>query len=91
MWVLTQRVHEGANVVHAPLWGLARVAAAEHPEIWGGVLDVADARLPVGALASLRGHPVVVMRDGAAKSGAPGPRGSRRRARRCSARRAVRT
>lgn len=66
MWVLTQRVHEGANVVHAPLWGLARVAAAEHPEIWGGVLDVADARLPVGALASLRGHPVVVMRDGTA-------------------------
>jgi 6-methylsalicylic acid synthase len=64
MWVLTQRVHEGANVVHAPLWGLARVAAAEHPEIWGGVLDVADARLPVGALASLRGQPVVVMRDG---------------------------
>ena len=66
MWVLTQRVHEGANVVHAPLWGLARVAAAEHPEIWGGVLDVADGRLAVGALASLRGHPVVVMRDGTA-------------------------
>jgi 6-methylsalicylic acid synthase len=64
MWVLTQRVHEGGNVVHAPLWGLARVAAAEHPEVFGGVLDVADGELPVGALASLRGHPVVVMRDG---------------------------
>jgi 6-methylsalicylic acid synthase len=68
MWVLTQRVHEGDNVVHAPLWGLARVAAAEHPDVWGGVLDVADARLPVGALASLRGHPVVVMRDGIASA-----------------------
>ena len=66
MWVLTQRVHEGANVRHAPLWGLARVAATEHPEVWGGVLDVADGRLAVGALASLRDHPVVVMRDGTA-------------------------
>ena len=62
--MLTQRVHEGDNVAHAPLWGLARVAAAEHPKVFGGVLDVADAKLPVGALASLHGHPVVVMRDG---------------------------
>jgi 6-methylsalicylic acid synthase len=67
LWVLTERVHEGANVVHAPLWGLARVAAAEHPTVFGGVLDIADAKLPVGALASLPGHSVVVMRDGAAR------------------------
>lgn len=66
LWVLTQRVHEGANVRHAPLWGLARVASAEHPKVFGGVLDLADAVLPVGALASLQGHPVVVVRDGVA-------------------------
>ncbi|MGV0581433.1 type I polyketide synthase [Mycolicibacterium elephantis] len=66
MWVLTERVHEGGNVVHAPLWGLARVAAAEHPDVFAGVLDVADARLPVAVLASCHGHPVVVMRDGVA-------------------------
>ncbi|MGV0794582.1 type I polyketide synthase [Mycolicibacterium sp. XJ1819] len=65
MWVLTRGVHEGTEVVHAPLWGLARVAAAEHPDVFAGVLDVADDRLPVGAL-SLRGEPVVVMRDGVA-------------------------
>ncbi|MGV0717123.1 beta-ketoacyl synthase N-terminal-like domain-containing protein [Mycolicibacterium sp. XJ662] len=66
MWVLTEGVHEGTNVVHAPLWGLARVAAAEHPEVFGGVLDVADAHLPVGAMTSRPGHSVVVVRDGAA-------------------------
>ncbi|WP_137144633.1 type I polyketide synthase [Mycolicibacterium sp. CR10] len=66
MWVLTRRVHEGANLVHAPLWGLARVAAAEHPQLWGGVLDVSDGPLPVGVLASLSGHGVVVVRDGVA-------------------------
>ncbi len=63
MWVLTQYVHEGFNVLHAPLWGLGRVAAAEHPDVFSGVLDVAGAKLPVGALTSLRGHPVVVVRD----------------------------
>jgi 6-methylsalicylic acid synthase len=67
MWVLTQRVHEGTNVAHGPLWGLARVAAAEHPDVFGGVLDIADAKLPVGALVSLHGHAVVVMRDGIAQ------------------------
>ncbi|PRC56811.1 hypothetical protein C6A85_36725, partial [Mycobacterium sp. ITM-2017-0098] len=33
LWVLTRRVYEGANLVHAPLFGLARVAAAEHPQL----------------------------------------------------------
>lgn len=66
MWVLTQRVHEGENLAHAPLWGLARVAAAEHPAQFGGVLDVSGEDLPVGVLAGVRGHPVVVVRDGVA-------------------------
>jgi len=66
IWVLTRHVHEGANLVHAPLWGMARVAAAEHPHLWGGVLDVSDGALPVGVLASLHGHGVVVVRDGVA-------------------------
>lgn len=67
LWVLTTGVHEGANPAHAPLWGLARVAAAEHPQSWGGALDVADGRVPIGALASLAGHGVVVLRDGVAR------------------------
>lgn len=68
MWILTRDVHEGANVAHAALWGLARVAAAEHPNMFGGVLDVAGAGLPVGVLSSVHGHPVVVVRDGVARS-----------------------
>jgi 6-methylsalicylic acid synthase len=68
LWVLTQRVHEGDNVTHAPLFGLARVAAAEHSRVFGGVLDLADARIPLGALASLSGNGVVVMRDGVARA-----------------------
>ncbi|MGE0214583.1 beta-ketoacyl synthase N-terminal-like domain-containing protein [Mycolicibacterium sp.] len=70
LWVLTTRVHEGDNLTHAPLWGLARVAAAELPALWGGVVDIddtVDARLPLGALTGLAGHGVVVIRDGAAR------------------------
>ncbi|BBY15209.1 type I polyketide synthase [Mycolicibacterium litorale] len=66
LWVLTSEVHEGINPAHAPLWGMARVAAAEHPQLWGGVLDVAGDRLPVRALSALAGHGVVVVRDGVA-------------------------
>lgn len=66
MWVLTERVHEGDHPGHAPLWGLARVAAAEHPALWGGVLDVDGGPIPVRALTALPGHGVVVVRDGVA-------------------------
>ncbi|MGE2834988.1 beta-ketoacyl synthase N-terminal-like domain-containing protein [Mycobacterium sp. SMC-4] len=67
LWVLTRGVHEGDNLTHAPLWGLARVAAAEHPDVWGGVLDLATGDpVPVAALAALSGHGVVVVRDGLA-------------------------
>ena len=39
-----QPVMEGdrANPTHAVLWGLGRTLALEHPEIWGGVIDVDD-------------------------------------------------
>ncbi|MED5813077.1 SDR family NAD(P)-dependent oxidoreductase [Mycolicibacterium sp. 050232] len=66
LWALTVGVHEGSNVTHAPLWGLGRVAAAEHPQLWGGVVDVADGRIPLDALGSLSGHGVLVVRDGVA-------------------------
>ncbi len=42
-----QPVMEGdrANPTHAVLWGLGRTLALEHPEIWGGVIDV-DESMP---------------------------------------------
>ncbi len=39
-----------ANPGHAVLWGLGRTLALEHPEIWGGVLDV-DESVPAGLAA----------------------------------------
>ena len=38
---------EHASVTLAALWGAARVLAEEHPELWGGLIDL-DARQPLG-------------------------------------------
>ncbi|MFJ1800234.1 SDR family NAD(P)-dependent oxidoreductase [Streptomyces sp. NPDC088180] len=43
LWCLTSGVREAASVDRlggSPLWGMGRVAASEHPEFWGGVVDV---------------------------------------------------
>lgn len=63
LWALTRGVYEGSDIGSSPLWGFSRIAAAEHPGVWGGVLDVADDSLPIGVLASLGGQGVVVVRD----------------------------
>lgn len=45
LWCLTRGVrnadHESA-LTHSALWGVSRVIAGEHPDIYGGVLDLAD-------------------------------------------------
>ena len=63
LWALTRGVYEGSDIGSSPLWGFSRVAAAEHPGLWGGVVDIADDSLPLGVLAALGGHGVVVVRD----------------------------
>jgi 6-methylsalicylic acid synthase len=74
LWCVTRGVREGASTValaHSGLHGLGRVAAGEHPEIWGAIVDV-DSDLPEGELADvllpvLAAAPaddLVVVRDG---------------------------
>jgi phthiocerol/phenolphthiocerol synthesis type-I polyketide synthase B len=43
-----QPVNDGdrANAAHAVLWGLGRTLALEHPEIWGGIVDVDESVPP---------------------------------------------
>jgi phthiocerol/phenolphthiocerol synthesis type-I polyketide synthase B len=68
-----QPVAEGdrANPVQAVLWGLGRTLALEHPEIWGGVVDVDESMPAVLAARLLRaevaggdGEDQVVYRSG---------------------------
>ena len=60
-----------ANPVQAVLWGLGRTLALEHPEIWGGVIDVDESMPAVLAARHIRqeaapgnGEDQVVYRSG---------------------------
>ncbi|MEU6095306.1 acyltransferase domain-containing protein [Streptomyces sp. NPDC047079] len=75
LWALTAGVREGrdaASTAHAALWGLGRIVATEHGELWGGVVDLpaddpADALEPLlQVLRAAPGEDVVAVRDGAA-------------------------
>jgi phthiocerol/phenolphthiocerol synthesis type-I polyketide synthase A len=71
LWILTRGVHEAADadaIRQSFLWGLAGVIAAEHPELWGGLVDLAaDTDLADEALAGVLDAPsksVLLLRDG---------------------------
>ncbi|AGC46259.1 non-ribosomal peptide synthetase [Myxococcus stipitatus DSM 14675] len=66
LWMVTRGVqctgHEASvpAVLNAELWGLGRAMALEHPDSWGGLIDldaVADAREPELLMAELRQSP----------------------------------
>ncbi|WP_158613084.1 type I polyketide synthase [Nocardiopsis sp. Huas11] len=42
IWVVTRGGAgvAGTEPAHAPVWGLGRVVALEHPELWGGLIDL---------------------------------------------------
>ncbi|KZS63228.1 MAG: type I polyketide synthase [Mycobacterium pseudokansasii] len=73
LWIVTRGVHESVTpsaLRQSFLWGLAGVIAAEHPELWGGLVDLAsDADLDESApiLVDLLAAPsksILVSRDG---------------------------
>jgi acyl transferase domain-containing protein len=75
LWIVTRGAQaigtHAVNLDQAPLWGFARVAALEHPDIWGGIID-ADPRMPIdhARLARTMASPTVeselALRDGCA-------------------------
>jgi phthiocerol/phenolphthiocerol synthesis type-I polyketide synthase A len=94
LWIVTRGVHEATSpsaLRQSFVWGLAGVIAAEHPELWGGLVDLAvDADLgeAAPALADLLATPsksILVLRDGLVLAPALAPvRGERvRKSLRC--------
>ncbi|NSC19717.1 acyltransferase domain-containing protein [Streptomyces albus subsp. chlorinus] len=73
MWCLTFGVREAAQrtaLTQAPLWGIGRVCSTEHPEVWGGVIDLPTTpeNTDIAAILPLLQHPgaeeVVSVREG---------------------------
>ncbi|MGR8007756.1 type I polyketide synthase [Streptomyces hypolithicus] len=75
LWCLTSGVRDAASVTDlsgSPLWGMGRVAASEHPEFWGAVVDLptgplqgTTAALLLNLLHLRPGEPVLSVADGA--------------------------
>ena len=46
LWLVTRRAHaigdEAVEIAQAPLVGLGKCVLLEHPELWGGMVDLAD-------------------------------------------------
>ncbi|WP_199510922.1 type I polyketide synthase [Nucisporomicrobium flavum] len=71
LWSITAGVRTGAAApAQAALWGLCRIIAGEHPEMWGAAVDLEPADLSagvrhlVGLLGSAPEADVVALRDG---------------------------
>lgn len=74
LWLVTQNAvaiePSDLAVAQAPLWGLGRVIALEHPELWGGMVDLAsdatqDDALPLMAeITHSHGEDHLAFRDG---------------------------
>jgi acyl transferase domain-containing protein len=51
LWFITQGAQAVADdsslaLAQTPLWGLGRVVAEEHPEFWGGLIDLEATAVP---------------------------------------------
>ncbi|WP_433386213.1 type I polyketide synthase [Micromonospora sp. KLBMP9576] len=71
LWCVTQGVLESGDaraLGHAALWGLGRIIGGEHPDVWGGVVDVGprpDDLTPLPEIiGDSHGEDVVAVRDG---------------------------
>src|SRR5215510_12749135 len=78
LWLVTRgavpagRQSAHLSVAQAPLWGLGKVIALEHPEVWGGLLDLDpdaqcqddDAAMLLAELWDAEGEHQVAWRDG---------------------------
>ena len=57
LWIVTRGAQPAGGTVaapeQAPLWGLGRVIAVEHPDLWGGLIDLAPDADAAGAAAAI--------------------------------------
>lgn len=72
LYIITDEVYKGQTptaLAHGALYGLARIAAEEHPDNWGSLIDNEGGTFPTLALRYVRGEPVIRMDDGVPRIG----------------------
>lgn len=72
LYVVTDEVYKGQSptaLAHGALYGLARIAAEEHPDTWGALIDNEGGIFPSVALRYVRDEQVIRMEDGVPRVG----------------------
>jgi phthiocerol/phenolphthiocerol synthesis type-I polyketide synthase A len=73
LWIITRGAREGVSgtaVRHSCLWGIAGVIRAEQPQLWGGLVDIADGDDIAGCASALSAvlrtpaKSILALRDG---------------------------
>ncbi|KAF5664398.1 6-methylsalicylic acid synthase [Fusarium circinatum] len=67
LFVLTDRVYIGTDptaLAQSSLYGLARIAASEHSDIWGGLIDKEGSEFPTMPFKYVQGTDIVRFEDG---------------------------
>lgn len=66
-FVITDRIFAGETstaLTQGPLYGLARVIAQEHSDIWGGLIDIEGPQFPILPVKYVEGRDIVRLVDG---------------------------
>ncbi|KAL1640659.1 Type I Iterative PKS [Diplodia intermedia] len=72
LFVITDRVHAGETataLAHGALYGLGRIAAQEHPDVWGALIDAEGPQFPTLAVKYVQDQDVVRIEDGMPRVG----------------------
>ncbi len=75
LWLVTRGAvpvgNHSLNIAQSPLWGLGKVIALEHPEFWGGMLDLSpdskfedEATLLLAEIQDSQGEDQIAFRNG---------------------------
>jgi 6-methylsalicylic acid synthase len=67
LFVVTDSAYRGHSptcLAHYPLYGFARVAASEYPDVWGGLIDNEGPAFPLLPLRYVKDQSVVRVQDG---------------------------
>jgi 6-methylsalicylic acid synthase len=67
LYAITSGAIDGQSLAEAPLVGLSRIIASEHPEIWGGLIDNETEGIPMQVLKYVSADVVKVDEDGVAR------------------------
>ncbi|KAH9209744.1 hypothetical protein DL95DRAFT_476538 [Leptodontidium sp. 2 PMI_412] len=69
-FIVTDRVYAAESataLAQAPLYGLARVIASEHSDIWGGLIDNEGPSFPITPLKYVQGQDIIRFIDGVSR------------------------